>query len=332
MKIDAEYVNSLSQGFYKEDETERRKLEAKSKWYILTKKEDIEEFCKDITAIANTPGPEGYIIIGVDEKNGTITHSPLIECGLTDESLLHDIIIRRVKPPPQFELEQINLHDGKIVDLIKIPPSLEKPHVIGLYKNIQCFIPVRHGTKIVPANHADLEFMYYDRKNIEPDYRIGFLLNQRSLAFNEKSLANNDKALHTTVNFLLQNTGRHPVAISSASLIFELRQPTHFLSQLESQIQIRNWIGDTWLNPNEKPQANFHSLNSKPIIIPYNSLIELRMDFYSDSITLQKTSSQVFSQARLELGSVAKFSYTLILNSANGRTFTSDQVEVDSKN
>lgn len=31
MKIDAEYIKSLSLGFHREDETERRKLDVKSK-------------------------------------------------------------------------------------------------------------------------------------------------------------------------------------------------------------------------------------------------------------------------------------------------------------
>ena len=327
MKINAEYIKNLSQGFYREDETEKRKLEVKSKWYDLRKNsEDKDEFCKDITAIANTPGPEGYIIIGVDEKNGTITHSPLSKCGLNDEALLHDIITKKVKPPPQFEVEQIKSHDkNKIVSLIKIPPSQEKPHVIGLYKNIQCFIPVRHGTKIVPANHADLEFMYYDRKNIEPDYRIGFLLIQRVLSFGGKSL-DNDTVLHTTLNFLLQNTGRYPIAISSASLTFEPIHATNLIGQLKSKL--RNWRAEIWRNLGEIPRGYTYALPNSPIIVPYNSLIELHVEFNSDELTLLKTNTEIFRKVRLDLRSLSHYSYTLILHSVNGITFTSDTIEV----
>lgn len=48
MRIDAEYIKSLSLGFHREDETEKRKLDVKSKWYELTNKEEMEEFCKGV--------------------------------------------------------------------------------------------------------------------------------------------------------------------------------------------------------------------------------------------------------------------------------------------
>ncbi|MGB7291653.1 MAG: RNA-binding domain-containing protein [Thermodesulfobacteriota bacterium] len=70
MEINAEYIRNLAKGFYKDEETERPKLDVKRKWYDLSEnnKRDVEEFCKDLAAMANTPGPEGHIIIGVDEK------------------------------------------------------------------------------------------------------------------------------------------------------------------------------------------------------------------------------------------------------------------------
>ena len=79
MKVDAEFINNLALGFYKDEASERRKLEIKSKWYDLSgdKKRDIEEFVRRLTAIANTYGPEGYLIFGVSERTGDIIKSPL---------------------------------------------------------------------------------------------------------------------------------------------------------------------------------------------------------------------------------------------------------------
>lgn len=42
-------------------------MDFKTKWYDLTNETEINEFVKDTSAIANTPGLHGFIVIGYGE-------------------------------------------------------------------------------------------------------------------------------------------------------------------------------------------------------------------------------------------------------------------------
>ncbi len=202
---------------------EESKLELKSKWYDFNSKTDKSEFLKDIVALANTPGLEGYLIIGIDEKSGNLYNSLFKDSGLNDIVDLHNLLIKSVDRPFDFQFKEIELvyqNERKTLSIFTIPPSINKPHVIKYYlskknKEIQNFIPIRKSTGIFPANRSDIDFMYYDRKNIEPEYAIEIKSYNPQVGFNSFSTG----PFRANLQLCFQNYGRKPVAIVRSQLI-----------------------------------------------------------------------------------------------------------------
>lgn len=216
------YISQSIQGL----EVENPKFDFKKKWYDLSTVNGIGEFVKDTSAIANTFGPDGFLVIGYDEKTKCFENATFSDCGLRDTSALLDIINRHVDR--QFTLnyyeETVNGHN---LGILHIPPSTDKPHVIRSYKteknnNIReeaHKIFIRKNTQTYPATKYDLELMYYDRKNILPEYEIVSSFHKDSFRLNSFNPA--DKSVVpviVTVN--LENTGRRPVSICEISFAF----------------------------------------------------------------------------------------------------------------
>ena len=206
------------------DKVEKTKVELKRQWYDFgskNKKVVVSEFLKDIVALANTPGPEGYLIIGIDEKTGEIYDSPFQECGLSDTSELSKLIVKAVDLPLKFEYETVDL-DGTEIAVLIVPPSLDKPHVIGHFETskqqLQNYIPVRKATAIFPASRSDLEHMFYDRKNIDPEYALDIKSYRPNITFRKFGAVD-----HITVEFpsAFTNYGRKPIALVRADLAVE---------------------------------------------------------------------------------------------------------------
>jgi len=207
------------------EQIEETKLELKSKWYDFKSKVGESEFLKDIVALANTPGLGGYLIIGIDEKSGKLHDSRFKGSGLRDAVDLRNLLIKSVDRPFDFqskEIELVSQNERKILSVFTIPPSINKPHVIKHYlskKNnvIQNFIPIRKSTGIFPANRSDLDFMYYDRKNIEPEYAIEIKSYDPRVAFNSFS----GSFFNANLQICFQNYGRKPIAIVWSQLIID---------------------------------------------------------------------------------------------------------------
>ena len=207
---------------------ENPKIEIKREWYKL-KGQDRDasskaenEFLKDLVALANTPGMNGFLIIGIS-SDGIVNDSPFSNSGLRDQSDLYNLVVKRVDEPVYFELQQVPYNDNdnvKVITVIKVPPSLSKPHVIRRYvtsrgNEIQNFIPIRKGTSINSANKYDLEYMTYDRKNIEqPEYALDIMVYEPKLAFN---MSGNKIDVHFQIVFI--NYGRKPIGITGGELI-----------------------------------------------------------------------------------------------------------------
>lgn len=334
MEINKEYILELSRGLFQLQESEKRKLEFKRQWYDLSgnNPRDTEEFCKDMTAMANTPGPDGFIVIGLDETNGQLTNSPISVSGLSDTQITN-LIIKRIRPSIQFEIDTIAIPEdqNKVITVIKIPPSLEKPHVMGEYlkfdgssiKNrIQNFIPIRNGTQIFPANHADLEYMFYDRKNVIPDYRLEFLQIQNAVAFNVVN-AGGYNCLTCGIRFIVQNIGRYPVAISSAELKLFDTKPR--VSTMKDEFY---FTGYSWIVFEKNFVGHIdYPFKAKPIVIPYNSMHEISITFWSIDET-SKLDPINFDVRVRALRDVQHYKYSMLLKSANDRAFPSGILEV----
>lgn len=167
----AEFIAHSIQGL----EIESPKVDFKAKWYNLKDKLEEAEFIKDTTAIANTIGLDGYIIIGFNDKEKTFTQSTFKEdSGLNDTNELSKIIIKRCSNLFDLAVYEIIVDENKI-SVIHIPPTLEKPIVIKNHKTKkreeENRILVRKGTNTFPASKYDIEMMFYDRKNITPKFQ-----------------------------------------------------------------------------------------------------------------------------------------------------------------
>lgn len=177
IKLAENYIAQARNGL----DIENPKVDFKACWYNLNTSPGINEFIKDTSAMANTFGLDGLIIIGYDAKTKCLGNAKFSSSGFKDTSLIPDLIIKKVD-----RLFDINIYDARVdetdVCIIHIPPSIDKPHVIRLYhtfekngkikKEEHQKIFVRRITSTIPAGKNDLELMYYDRKNFIPEYKI----------------------------------------------------------------------------------------------------------------------------------------------------------------
>ena len=172
-------LHSIEKG--KKADNENPKLDFKREWYDMKTPIGINEFLKDTTAIANTVGLDGFIVFGFDDKTGKFFESNFEDSKLKDTSDLNGIIIKRCSNLFDVIFYPIEI-DGNKLSVLHIPPTLEKPIVILNYQKFHKDksikdeeahrIFIRKGTAIYPASKYDLELMFYDRKNIQPDYEL----------------------------------------------------------------------------------------------------------------------------------------------------------------
>ncbi len=211
---------------------EEAKLELKRQWPCLNSPDPKErqiaesELLKDIVGLVNKPGPEGYLVFGIDEKTGDLFDAPFSQCGLRDAVDLARLIVKRVDLPVRVEVIDLPLLQ-KTVSVLILPPSIEKPHFITRYVKpgdsvIDNYIPIRKTNGIFPATRSDVEMMYYDRKNIEPEYALTIF------AHNPRLFVNVSPG-KTQVDFQLafENFGRKPVVIVDSTMTISADPPAH---------------------------------------------------------------------------------------------------------
>lgn len=207
---------------------EREKVELKRQWIDLAKDKGSglrareSEFLKDLVAMANTPGLEGYLIYGIDE-HGNVYDAPFTQTGFPDQSLLRQFVIRKVSKPVDFNIVEVPFQDKKVAILV-VPPSLEKPHSINLYvtrKGIQRenYIPIRRGTAVTPANAFDIEWMIFDRKNIIPEYDLRIDTYPHQPRLTGSHLAG-EVGIVLEFQVALENAGRRPILLVAGEFFF----------------------------------------------------------------------------------------------------------------
>jgi hypothetical protein len=294
------------------EQVEDNRIELKREWYkfkdpTLGRNEE-SEFLKDIVAIANTPGPEGYLIIGIDEKSGEVYDSPFSKSGFKNFEDLSYFVVKNVDLPFKFdinEIEHIEEDTKKIISFLTIPPSLDKPHVIKLFKSekqeIQNYIPVRKGNCVWPASRSDIEFMYWDRKNIEPEYELDFLIYKSSWDIGDAER----KKIIVSLPIAFRNYGRKPIAITNSTLKIILNDIKDNPTELVCDLDFYSLkIGDI---PND-------CLKEKPIIIPSNQIVVCDCYFYYNDFS---------KDLKDRLSKMNNFSYNITAEDVLGNKYTS---------
>jgi hypothetical protein len=138
----------------------------------LNSKLEKAEFAKDVMAIANTPGGDGYLIIGVqDSKTLTTPNWAASVVGFqarigADEFYrqMIDVLNDYCNRIPQVEYDELPVPElGHVIGVVTIKHSLKRPHSFskdgdGARQN---HIPIRRGTKTFPMAASDeLDEMY----------------------------------------------------------------------------------------------------------------------------------------------------------------------------
>lgn len=278
---------------------EESKLDIKQAWPALKTMDGKDnrsqrmEFLKDLVAMANTPGPTGHIVYGV-AKDGTLHDAPFGSCGLRDESQLHGLVVRYVTPPPRCEVRPLEMEHG-VVSVLEVPPSLSKPHFIGLYETPsgqtrENYVPIRHLTSINPANPSDFEHMIYDRKNIEPDYAIEAFLAQAPVFVRMRDEAYLD--LDVSLAFL--NHGRRPIAIMSSEL--------HIGSDLSEDMRSDTDFFCFAHFPESKAVQSVQDIRYLPVVVPANGVVTASLVYRirRDSVFFSELEDSVSNKGALE--------------------------------
>lgn len=205
-------------------EIENSKFDFKLKWYLLSDEHGKNEFVKDLSAIANTYGPDGFLVIGYNDRMKTFETSPFNASGLRDTSDMIDLVNKRVDRIFNFDLHQM-IYNGIVISILHVPPSIDKPHVIRHYLSYkgsgtprEAFnsVFVRKGTRTMNASRTDYELMAYDKKNIVPEYRILSSCYYASIHMRtEWDQVAKNYIYHCVIPLTLENTGARPVSISS---------------------------------------------------------------------------------------------------------------------
>jgi len=105
--------------------TEVKKVDFKRSQYRLDNDILKSEFVKDILCMANAPGGEGYIVLGVSAQGeqrdvvGISTHR--------DSALLEELVASVIEEPIHFEYFPVP-YKGKSCALLHIPSSSARPH------------------------------------------------------------------------------------------------------------------------------------------------------------------------------------------------------------
>ena len=202
-------------------EIENPKVDFKREWYNLIDRKGKSEFLKDVTAIANTVGLDGYIIIGFDEKVKSFYDAKFSDSGLKDNVEINGIISKNVDG-----LLTVNHYDIKLdkhsLSIIHIPPSYHKPHVIRNYINkkgneYNHSIFIRRNSGVGSAAKSDIDLMYYDRQNQLPEY--SFEISSHIGAYNFHRLPND--YLGVSANLTIENTGSRPLSIHEIELMLK---------------------------------------------------------------------------------------------------------------
>lgn len=228
---------------------ESLKTDFKLEWYDLTSPRGINEFIKDTSAIANTYGPDGFIIIGFDDVKKTFKDTSFTDSKLTDTAYIPGLIKKRVDRLYNIEVFDITANEHNL-SVLHIPPSLDKPHVVlnhqtfGYYGSVKREevhrVFVRRGTTTEVATKNDFELMIFDKRNVLPEYKLIASFHYRSLSFGydfdgNVGLPLKDQFIRIKsregFKMIFENLGQRPVSFTKMEIDVYFREnPTNEMS------------------------------------------------------------------------------------------------------
>lgn len=127
-----------------------------------------EKVVREVVAFANSDG--GHLLVGVDD-NGNI---PGLKFPDEEEFVMTKAIEELCRPRIEFNLERIQLRDGRSVLHYEIPPSPLKPHFAFLEKRHRfgkAFVRVEDRS--VQASREIRKLLKQESKNSETSFEYG---------------------------------------------------------------------------------------------------------------------------------------------------------------
>jgi hypothetical protein len=213
----------------------------------LSSRDRRAEFVKDVTAIANTPGGDGYLILGVLDNSRCPRDSSRPEdyvVGFSppdpDELLrqMVDALSLFCDPVPDVEYEQVTHPEtGRTVGVITVKRSSKRPHkIIRSGSGVESHdVFVRRGTATYKATPEEIGEMFEARSTRPLPEVIVINLSGRSL------------------------TSRQREQLGREVYIEELIElPVHFDAYRDLAPQVEKIIDDTGLAPEEWSNRNIY--------------------------------------------------------------------------
>ncbi len=237
---------------------ENLKVDCKNQWWDLKDISGLNEFLKDTCAIANTFGLDGYIIIGYNDKTKTFKPTVFSDSGCKDNLEIRNLIIKHVDVAFDINTFDVTVLGNKL-SIIHLPPSVDKPHVLKVFKRVignsvkeefnKIFIRKNSSNHIASKN--DIDIMYYDRKNIVPEYKLIVSISLKSLTITGSGMAGRYDNMNIRPVIIFENQGARPIAIVGVKVVFSEHT-----------------------NPNPDETYIFEGRGKTPVVVPVNTIVD----------------------------------------------------------
>jgi len=304
------YIDQSAQGI----EIENPKFDFKFKWYDLKSTSGLSEFLKDSSSMANTFGPDGYIVIGFNDKTKVFHSSPFKESGLGDTSALPDIISRHIDRPFLVNYYEMQ-HGENILGILHFPPSIDKPHFIRNYKiekngNVReehNKVFIRKNSQTYTANKYDFELMVYDRKNILPEYELHCSFHRDAFSLDYRNMDGGEYPIPVKIVLNIENSGRRPVSVCGFKVTL-----SEFSDFSDHEVNTFNSSG---------------LLNTFTLIVQSGEIAKSQIDLYSEKFYTYRKGNEIFSSIRTNMRRLPMKSFELTLT--NGKIITGELTITD---
>ena len=179
-------------------------------------------------------------------------------------------------------------------------------------KDFQNAIFVRRGSTTGFAGKNDLELMYYDRKNLLPDYRIFSSFPYQTLDLILTETMADYNVFKATISLSLENAGSRPIAIIKFVILLNIK--TEPMVE-EGEIKLKS--SDQYIK--------------QPIILQPGQIVNQSIAFQSKGISNSKFDDAYFSNKRINDHKELLCSSGLELILSNGKHITSDVTITNAK-
>jgi hypothetical protein len=241
---------------------EKLKVDFK-KSYDLSSNYQKDEFTKDVTAIANTPGGRGFLLYGVTDGGNVAGISP----SRFSEEQMQQVISHRCDPPVKF-LAYTLRHSGLYVGIIEIPSSINRPH----QHLIKGALFIRRGTTTDHMSMQEISSAILRRRQIEkhalgvydsssPTYRVQQIKRDIIDIFQEFGFENSRETqesfmtygtgIRTVVDTEIGNSGKkirfHATVYGDAVTHYDIQRFRYLTSKALDNVKIKK-NSVPWLN------------------------------------------------------------------------------------